>query len=111
MGAAAFDDLAAELSSAPATSGVFARFVRGAGGWRLQALDPTGATARTLGRGAGLVAAMRHGNDPPTWVVTGTDDAGVDAAAGLLDADDLAQRYAVATDGGTALRVPAPESG
>ena len=63
------------------------------------------------GAGAGLVAGMRHGTGPVTWVVTGTDAAGVDAAAGLLGADDLAQRYAVATDGATALRVPHPEGG
>ncbi len=105
------DGLAAELTGAPATSGVFARFAQRTGGWSLQVLDPTGATARTLRRGAGLVAGMRHGTGPVTWVVTGTDAAGVDAAASLLDADDLAERYAVATDGGTAIRVPAPEDG
>ena len=46
-----------------------------------------------------------------TWVVTGTDAAGVDAAAGLLDADDLRDHYAVATEGGTAIPLPAPAGG
>ena len=47
-----------ELAETPATSGVFARFEPAGGGWRLSVLDRTGAAARTLGAGAGLVA--RH---------------------------------------------------
>ena len=105
------DALAAELDRGPATSGVFARFERGPDGWRLAVLDPTGATGRTVGPGGGLVAGVRRGSGPVTWLVTGTDAAGVRDAAGLLDSDELAQRYAVATDGETAIRVPEPEGG
>jgi hypothetical protein len=103
------DGAAGELTEAPATSGVFARFEPAGDSWRLTVLDPTGTAARTLGAGAGLVAGLRHGSGPVTWLVTGTDAAGVSSAAALLDADDLAHRYAVATDGGPPIGVPAVE--
>ena len=102
----AADPVAAELADGPATSGVFARFERRPGGWDLVALDQRGEPARTLGPGAGLVAGLRRGEQPPTWVVTGTDPRGVERAAGLLDAGHLAQRYAVAVAGGTSTPVP-----
>ena len=35
--------------------------------------------------GAGLIAATAAGDDPPVWAVTGTDDAGVAAAARAFD--------------------------
>ena len=60
------------------------------------AYDVNGAEADRFGPGAGLVAALREGEDPPTWVVAGTDDAGVEAAVELLGAGPLADRYAVA---------------
>jgi hypothetical protein len=41
-------------------------------------------------------------------VVTGTDEQGVEAAAGLLDAQALADRYAVAIADGAELPLPAP---
>ena len=41
---------------------------------------------------------MRLGEQQPTWVVTGTDDAGVDAAIELLDTGSLRDHYAVAVD-------------
>jgi hypothetical protein len=100
-----------ELAEMPATSGVFARFELAGGGWRLSVLDRTGAAARTLGAGAGLVAGTRRGTGPVTWLVTGTDPAGVRRAAGLLDAGDLAQHYAVATDGAGPIPVPVATSG
>jgi hypothetical protein len=105
------DGVAGQLAEPPATSGVFARFEPAGGGWRLAVLDPTGTAARTLGAGAGLVAGVRHGSSPVTWLVTGTDATGVGNAAGLLDADDLARHYAVASDGGEAIGVPLPEDG
>ena len=64
-------------SDGPATSGVFARFERSGGGfgcWRSTRRADVGREAR---RRTGLVAALRHGEEPPTWVVTGTDDDGV----------------------------------
>jgi hypothetical protein len=86
------------LAEDPEQSGVFARF---SGGRRalLTLLNERAEAAGSLGRGAGLVAALRPDDGPPTWVVTGTDAAGVAAAAELLG-EPLRDRFAVATDGG-----------
>jgi len=78
-------------------SGVFARF--GAGGRSLSALDDAGRTTRTLRSGAGLVAAIRPELGLPLWLVTGTDEAGVTAAAGAFDEGTLQRRFALAVDG------------
>jgi hypothetical protein len=99
---------AAVLDGGPAESGVFARFVRAAEGWRLILLDGRGGLARALAGSAGLVAATREGEDPPSWLVTGTDAAGVQDAVELLDARDLRDRFAVATLDGTETPVPVP---
>jgi hypothetical protein len=101
------DQEASLLDGGPEESGVFARF---SGGRRalLTLLNQRAEVAGSLGRGAGLVAALRPGDGPPTWVVTGTDRAGVEAAVDLLD-EDLADRFAVATDGaGEPIGVPVP---
>ena len=76
-------------------------------------LDAGGAPARRFGPGAGLVAATRRFDAPPVWLVTGATVRGVRAAAGLLDAADLRDRYAVATEAGreTPLPVGAPAPG
>ncbi|MGE5746654.1 MAG: DUF4430 domain-containing protein [Solirubrobacterales bacterium] len=98
---------AALLAQGPDRSGVFARFV---GDRRplLELLDQQGQPAGSIGRGGGLVAALRPGDGPPTWVVTGTDAKGVRGAASLLG-DALRNRYAVATQPGAgAIGVPAP---
>ena len=60
------------------------RALRRAGGRSLELLDPAGDVARTLGGGAGLIAATAQGTTTPTWLVTGTDAAGVAAAAAAL---------------------------
>jgi hypothetical protein len=93
------DPAAAQLDDGPATSGVFARFERFDGAHRLVALDEHGEIAEQLGSQAGLVAAVRDGEDQPTWLVTGASAEGVAAAAGLLEADALSDSYAVAGDG------------
>jgi hypothetical protein len=93
------DPAAAQVGRGPQASGVFAALGED-GGCRVQGLDETGHPARSLGPGAGLVAATRRYEEPPTWVVTGCDGAGVRAAAGLLDAADLRDRYAVAVAAG-----------
>jgi Domain of unknown function (DUF4430) len=98
-GAIRDDPAAAQLDDGPATSGVFARFERSGGAHRLVALDQRGAIAEELDAGAGLVAAVREGEDPPTWLVTGASADGVAAAADLLESDVLSDRYAVAGDG------------
>jgi hypothetical protein len=100
------DPAASQLDRGPQTSGVFARFERGPGGWRLLALDQAADPAARLGPNAGLVAAVRDGGNPATWLVTGTDEAGVEAAASMLGSDGLAHRYAVATGPGREVPVP-----
>jgi hypothetical protein len=88
-------DRAAPLSG-PAASGVFATFeARGNGRFELVLADPGGDARRRLGTHSGLVAAV-EGDGEPIWLVTGTDPTGVRRAAALLDARDLASRYAVA---------------
>jgi hypothetical protein len=107
------DPAAAQLDDGPATSGVFARFEDEDGDWNLTALDQDAREVRVLGAGSGLVAGVRLGEDPATWLITGTDATGVEAAAGLLDPDDLEQRYAVAIDAGSPVALPyrEPEAG
>jgi hypothetical protein len=101
-----------ELRGGPSANGVFAAFegtVRR--GFDLIALDATGAAARDLGRRAGLVAAVRRGDEPPTWIVTGSGRAAVRRAAGLLGESTLRDRYAVAQpSGGAPVALPIGES-
>jgi hypothetical protein len=92
------------LEEAPAQSGVFATFT-GPGPTVLTLLNERGEPAGSLGKGAGLVAAVRPDDGPPTWVVTGTDRAGVEAAAGTLG-DALRNHYAVAVDQAGPIGVP-----
>jgi hypothetical protein len=100
----AADPNAATLAEGPAASGVYARFEQA--GHRLAVLDQDGAVVRTLGAGAGLLAATRHGDDAPVWFVTGTDETGVAAAARALSQKDLNDRFAVAISGTQLLPVP-----
>ncbi|HEX6586633.1 MAG TPA: DUF4430 domain-containing protein [Solirubrobacterales bacterium] len=92
------------LAGPPSESGVFATFTDERRPL-LTLLDDRGEPAGSLGRGAGLIAALRPGDGPPTWVVTGTDQSGVEAAVELVG-DDLRDRFAVATDGGGPIAVP-----
>lgn len=105
------DPIAAQLDDGPQASGVFARFERAGSGFRLLALDPGAGVADEGGAGAGLVAALRRADEPPTWLVTGTDPAGVAEAARALDADRLAHRYALAVGPGGDQPLPAPGGG
>ena len=96
------------LAGPPDRSGVFARFVNSASRPFLEVLNQQGQPAGSIGRGGGLIAALRPGDGPPTWVVTGTDAKGVAAAARLLG-PALRNRYAVATQPGAgATEVPVP---
>jgi hypothetical protein len=98
---------AALLAQGPDRSGVFARFV-GTKKPLLEVLNQQGQPAGSIGKGGGLIAALRPGDGPPTWLVTGTDAKGVAAAANLLG-DALRNRYAVATQPGAgAIGVPVP---
>ena len=99
------DVAAASIERGTADSGVFADFVRAGGAWELQPLNVAGQAAGAPRR-AGLVAATRDGDNPPTWVVTGSTVADATGAARLLDAADLRNRYAVATGGGHPMPLP-----
>jgi hypothetical protein len=101
------DPAAAELDDGPGTSGVFARFARpGANGFSLEMLDAGGDTVEGGGTGAGLLAAVREGDEPPTWLVTGGDEAGVRRAARLLGSRRLRDRYAAAVTRDRAIPLP-----
>jgi Domain of unknown function (DUF4430) len=93
-----------QLMRGPAASGVYAR--PAPSGTTIGLLDADGRQVRTLGAGAGLVAATRLGDQQPTWAVTGTDDAGTMAAARALTARDLHDRFAAAVAGGRVSSVP-----
>jgi uncharacterized protein DUF4430 len=97
-----------ELREGPQASGVYARFARG--GSELELLDARGRTTQALTGAAGLIAATRSGEEAPVWAVTGTDDAGTDAAARAFRAATLRGRFAVALGPGGALALPRPEA-
>jgi hypothetical protein len=97
--------LSSLLEQGPAASGVYARF-SGPGGSSLQLLGPRGEPVRTLGAGAGLVAATTQGSAEPTWVITGTDPSGVSAAAAALTPAALHDHFALAVHGATRLPLP-----
>ena len=74
------DAAARQIEQGPGESGVFARLV--ARGRRLgSSCSTAGERSRTLTRGGGLVAATRFEEQQPTWVVSGTDEAGLESAA------------------------------
>jgi len=102
------DSAVRQLEEGPKASGVFAR--PSEAGDRIELLDPEGEVVRTLGPGGGLVAATRLGGEAPTWIVTGTDDVGVAAAAAELEAAALGTRFAIAVEDGrpSALPLQAP---
>lgn len=100
------DPAAAQVERGPQTSGVFADFHREGSGYRLVGLNEAGDAAVDFGPDSGLVAATRRYEEPPVWIVTGASGAGVRAAADLLDANDLRDHYAVATDGGKETPLP-----
>jgi hypothetical protein len=103
-------ELAAELIKyGPGASGVYARFVDH--GATLELLGTDGKVVKTLGPDTGLVAAVNgngagNPNAVPTWLITGTDAAGVAAAAQALTPARLADRFALVVHGGTDYPVP-----
>lgn len=98
-------DIAARtLEAGPSVSGVFAR--PAASGASIELLDPDGDAGKTLGPGSGLVAATRFNDERPTWIITGTDDVGVAAAAGALTEDMLSNRFALAIEAGRGIALP-----
>lgn len=99
------------LDDGPPSSGVYARLGGApdrAGAGRLEALDDRGQVTGRFGAGTGLVAAVREQGRPPVWLITGTDDRGVEGAATVLEPDLLRSTYAVVVPpgGGNPLSVP-----
>lgn len=92
------------IERGPQVSGVYARFAPD--GRSLTLLDAGGVTKQTLGRGAGLVAATRYAGEAPVWVVSGTDAAGVSAAAAAVTPSALHDHFALALKAGVALPLP-----
>jgi hypothetical protein len=100
------DPAAGLVEKGPGESGIYAEFESSQGTDRLVGLDEDGTKARTFGANAGLVAATRHFEGPPVWLVTGATDAGVQAAAAALDTADLRDHFAVASEAGTVTPLP-----
>jgi Domain of unknown function (DUF4430) len=94
------------IEQGPGSSGIYARFGGGADGSTLELLDPHGQAVRTLGAGAGLIAATANSSTAPVWLVTGTDGAGVSAAAAALTPARLRDHFALAVEGQTDFPVP-----
>ncbi|MBA2763662.1 MAG: DUF4430 domain-containing protein [Thermoleophilaceae bacterium] len=95
------------LAEGPRASGVFARPAPTG----IELLDRHGESSTTLGAGSGLIAATVPAGLAPTWFVTGVDEAGVEAAAGALDAETLRDAFAVAIEaGGQVTRLPVAPS-
>ena len=97
--------LASLIEQGPGSSGIYAKFAGHTGG-SLQLLDPHGGVVRTLGPGAGLIAATADGSNEPTWLITGTDPAGVTAAAAAFTPSALDGHFALAVQGKHGLPVP-----
>jgi hypothetical protein len=98
------DSAVRRLELGPRASGVFARPT--AAGDEIALLDAQGEVERTLGPGGGLVAATRMGGEAPTWVVTGTDEVGVAAAAAQLQEEALSNNFAIAVEDGRPTPLP-----
>jgi hypothetical protein len=88
------DHTTALLEGGPQSSGVYARIDRTGG--RIDLLDARGTVVKRLGPGSGLVAATRENDEAPLWIVTGTDAAGVRAAARAFNTLALANHFALA---------------
>lgn len=99
--------IAAELvGSGPAHSGVYGQFV-GSAGQAIELDDPTGSVVQTLHGSAGMVAATEQASlNQPTWLITGTDVAGVQAAAAALTPAKLQDHFAVAVTGARVIPLP-----
>lgn len=98
------DSAVRQLEEGPRASGVFAK--PNAAGDEIELLDAEGKVERTLGPGGGLIAATRLGGEAPTWIVTGTDDVGVAAAAAQLREEALRHNFAIAVEDGRPTPLP-----
>ena len=100
------DDTVRALERGPRASGVYARIA--ADGRTLAALDERGRVVRRLGPRTGLVAATQAAGQQPTWVVTGTDAAGLAAAVrAFADGQSaLDSKFALAISADRAIGLP-----
>lgn len=99
-------ELAVEgVERGPRVSGVYATF--SADGRTLTLLDRHGQPVRRLTSDAGLLAATQSAKEQPVWLVTGTDEAGVELAARAFNRTALADHFAVALAPGAAISLPA----
>ena len=98
------DIAARQLEEGPEVSGVFAK--PNAAGNEIELMDADGKVERTLGPASGLVAAVGYQEYPPTWLITGTDDVGVAAAAATLTEDGLRFHFALAIEAGRGIPLP-----
>ena len=101
------DSALRQIEGGPRASGVYGRFE----GSSFVALDERGRVARRLGPGTGVVAATRYRENAPVWAVTGTDAAGVRAAADAFDESVLNEKFALAISDGLPVPLPAVEGG
>jgi Domain of unknown function (DUF4430) len=101
---------ASYIEHGPGASGVYARFA-GTHGSVLELLNPAGQVVRTLGPGAGLIAATADNTSVPTWLITGTNAAGVTAAARALNAGALHDHFALAVTANEQIPLPVQSSG
>jgi hypothetical protein len=94
-----YGEVAAQLVKyGPGASGVYARVL--AGGRRIGLENSAGQVVKTLGPDSGLIAATANSEDPaPTWLITGTNAAGVRAAVRALTARSLSGHFALAVHG------------
>ena len=98
------DSALLQIEDGPRASGVYGRM--SSSGRRLDVLDARGRVVRRLGAGTGLIAATRYREQPPVWVVTGTDAAGVRAAAQAFEEGALGEKFALAVSEGLAVPLP-----
>jgi hypothetical protein len=101
------DGIIRRLEQGPSATGVFARPT--GGGDAIELLDAEGETVRTLREGGGLVAATSVEGQGPSWVVTGTDEVGLAAAAAALTEERLTQHFALAVEDGEDISLPVNE--
>jgi hypothetical protein len=103
------DQALLQIESGPGASGVYAQPT--SNGRQIDLLNARGRTVRSLGAGAGLVAASAIGAQPPVWAITGTDGAGVAAAAAAFNEEQLRNHYAVALEPGSQAGLSLPLAG
>jgi hypothetical protein len=98
------DIAARRLEYGPSASGVYAK--PDPSGTHIALLDSEGKVQRTLGAASGLVAATSFTDQQPTWLVTGTDEVGVAAAAAAVTEDQLRDHFALAIEAGKGVPLP-----